>query len=261
MRYVTCCIVLAMMCSVSVASTSVSLVESPSVEPSPLWVGEKLTFNISWKQIPAFAERTDWIVRQQPVDGKMAYYIRSAMKTRGLLSLYHFRREEATYFGSSSLSPLRFENRLEDRKYRATVGIDFGAGEASYTKVSRAKPDAPERIENKVLEVPPGTQDELSTLYFLRSKALAVGDSYFFPIVTKGRVEKVTLRVARREVIKSKTVVGGTPLGDVETIVLETSRGNLFWLTDDARRLPVKAETKIGSRTVRATLVKVEFVN
>ena len=238
----------------AVNGASRSLVETPGILPHPLRVGEKLTYDISWKKIPA-AKRTDWIVKEALVNGETVYHIQSEMKTRALFRVYSFQRQEETYLNPVTLSPVRFRNRLRDQKYRATVTVDFGAETAEYEKISRPKPKSPEKRETKVLEIPAGTQDELSTLYFLRSKELALGKTYFFPVIAKGKVQKVTLTVERREVVKNKK------LGIVTTLVLRTSAGDRFWFTDDERRLLVKAESKIGQVTVKTTLSDIEFTN
>ena len=178
------------------------------------------------------------------------------MKTRSLFRVYSFQRQEETYLNPVTLSPVRFRNQLQDQKYRATVTVDFREETAEYEKISRPKPKSPQRRETKVIKIPVGTQDELSTLYFLRAKEFEPGKTYFFPIIAKGKVQKVTLTVdARREIVKSKA------LGIVKTLVLQTSAGDRFWLTDDERRLPVKAESKIGQLTVKITLTDVEFTD
>ena len=238
--------------TLAVNSASRSLVESPNISPNPLRVGEKLTYDISWKKIPA-AQRTDWIVKEELMDGEAVYRIQSEMKTRALFRVYRFQRQEETYLNPITLSPVRFRNQLRDQKYRATVTVDFREETAEYEKISRPKPKSSEKREAKVIEIPIGTQDELSTLYFLRSKQFELGKTYFFPIIAKGKVQKVTLTVERREIVKSKA------LGIVKTLVLQTSAGERFWLTDDERRLPVKAESKIGQLTVKVTLTDIEF--
>lgn len=234
--------------------TPQSLVGSPNIAPHPLRVGEKLTYNINVAKMPA-AKRTDWIVKEESVNRDPIYHIQSKLKTRTLFRLYSFERQEETFLNPKTLSPVRFRNRLRDQKYRATVTIDFREETAEYEKISRPKPKSPEKREVKVLEIPTGTQDELSMLYFLRSKQLIVGKTYFFPIIAKGKVQKVTLTVERREQVRNKK------LGIVETLVLRTSTGGLFWFTDDERRLLVKAETKQGRWTAKASLVDIEFTN
>ena len=229
------------------------LVDAENVAPNPLQVGEKLTYNISWKKLPA-GKRTDWIVKEEVVNGINVYRIQSEMKTRALFRFYSFQNQQETYLNPKTLSPVRFQNRVKDRKYRGAVKIEFREGKAEYEKTSRPKPQLPQKRETKVLEIPAGTQDELSTIYFLRSKQLAVGETYFFPLLVRGKVHKGTLTVERRERVKNKA------LGVVKTLVLRTSEGDRFWITDDARRLPVKIEAESKMGTIKATLTDVEVL-
>ena len=121
------------------------------------------------------------------MNGVNVYHIQSEMKTRSLFRVYSFQRQEETYLNPMTLSPVRFRNRLQDQKYRATVTVDFQEETAEYEKISRPKPKSPERREAKVIDIPIGTQDELSTLYFLRSKEFELGKTYFFSDYRQGK--------------------------------------------------------------------------
>ncbi len=256
MRYAKYLIIFALLFigNIALSDDSLFLVDAEDIVPSPLQVGEKLTYNISLKKLPA-GKRTDWIVEEQVVNGADVYRIQSEMKTRALFRFYKFRSEQETHFNPTTLSPVRFQNYVQDRKYQAVVKINFRDGKAEYEKVSRPKPKVPEKREAKVLEIPPGTQDELSLIYFLRSKQFVLGETYFFPLLVKGKVLKATLTVERREFVKNKK------LGNVRTIVLRTSEGGRFWITDDERRLPVKIETKSKIGAIKATLTDIEIAN
>ena len=234
--------------------TSQWLVESPNISPHPLRVGEMLTYNISVKKISAI-QRTDWIVKEELMNGETVYHIQSKMKTRALFRFYKFNREEETYFNPNTLSPVRFRSQSQEGKQSTTMTIDYRGETAEYERISRPKPKSPETRESKVLETPLGTQNELSALYFLRSKQLTVGKTYFFPTITEGEVKKITITVEDRERIKNKKV------GTVETLVLQTSTGVRYWFTDDERRLIVKAETQKEGSTARMTLTDIEFTN
>ena len=239
--------------NIALSDNSISLVDAENIVPNPLRVGEKLTYSISWKKLPA-GKRTDWIVEEKAVDGTGVYRIQSEMKTRALFRPYKFRNQQETHLNLTTLSPIRFQNYVQDRKFQATVKVNFREGQADYERVSRPNPKAPQKREAKILEIPPGTQDELSLIYFLRSKQLALGETYFFPLIAKGKVLKATLTVERREFVKNKK------LGNVRTLVLRTSEGGRFWITDDARRLPVKIETT-GKIALKATLTNIEVAN
>ncbi|MDE0553335.1 MAG: DUF3108 domain-containing protein [Candidatus Poribacteria bacterium] len=239
---------------VTVNGMSTSLVESPDISPQPLRIGEKLTYDISWRRLPA-GRRTDRIAKTETLNGVSVYHIRSEMKTRALFRFYSFQNQQETFLNPSTLAPVRFRNHVQDRKFLATVAIDFREGEAEYKRISQRDRKSDQKQEVKTLTIPLGTQDELSTLYFLRSKQLTLGETYFFPVVVKGEVQKVTLTVERREVIKNKA------LGRVQTLVLGTSKGDRFWLTDDKRRLPVKMEAKSKMGAFKAALADIEFAN
>jgi len=239
--------------SAVLSANAISLVETEAIVPNPLKVGEKLTYSITWKRVPA-GKRTDWIFKRGTVNGEDVYHIRSEMKTRALFRMYRFHNQQETYFNPETLSPARFQNRLKDRGYQATVKTNFRNGQAEYEKISRPKPKSPQKREAKTLEIPPGTQDELSLIYFLRSKQLALGKTYFFPLLAKGKVHKATLTVERRAFIKNKI------LGHVRALVLRTSEGDRFWITDDEKRFPVKIQVnKLGG--LIATLTEIESLD
>ena len=239
--------------NIALSDDPVSLVGAENIVPNPFRVGEKLTYDIRWKKIPA-GKRTDWIIEEAVVNGTGVYRIQSEMKTRALFRPYKFRSQQETHLNPTALSPVRFQNYVQDRKFQATVKVNFREDQADYERVSRPNPKAPQKREAKILEIPPGTQDELSLIYFLRAKQLALGETYFFPLIAKGKVLKATLTVERREVVKNKK------LGNVRTLVLRTSEGGRFWITDDARRLPVKIETT-GKIALKATLTSIEVAN
>lgn len=231
-----------------------SLVESPNVSPHPLRVGEKLTYNISVKKVPA-VQRIDRIVKEELRNGEAIYHIQSTMKPRAFFKFYNFERHDETYLNPKTLSPVRFRSWFRKQKSQTTVTVDFQEGTAEYEKRSRLDPKSPEEREVKVIEIPTGTQDELSRLYFLRSKQLAVGKTYFYPLIKEGKLQEVTLTVERREKVKNKK------LGTVETLVLISSTESRFWFTDDERRILVKAEVKTDDSTAKLTLVGIKFTN
>ena len=255
MRYAKYLIfVLLLVGNTALSDNSISLVDTEDIVPNPLRIGEKLTYNISWKKLPA-GKRTDWIIKEESVNGTGVYRIQSEMKTRALFRVYNFRSQQETHLNPTTLSPIRFQNYVQDRKYQIAVKVNFREDKANYERVSRPKPKAPQKREAKVLEIPPGTQDELSIIYFLRSKQFVLGETYFFPLLVKGKVLKATLTVERKEFVKNKR------LGNVRTLVLRTSEGGRFWITDDERRLPVQIETESKIGAVKATLTNVEMAN
>ena len=112
----------------------------------------------------------------------------------------------------------------------------------------------------KVLSTPPCVHDELAALARFRRMRLEPGDTIELPISNGKKSISARIRAVRREEIK-------TPSGIHRTIryeaylfnnVLYRRSGRLFfWLTDDARRVPVQFQVRLrfyyGTITLRLT--------
>ena len=229
-------------------SATYSLLDTKNLDQDPIQIGEILTYSVKIKGLPAGTQITK-VVEKTTLADQPVYRFRSERQTGSLLGkLYHFHDQTESYVTTDQLYPLKYVRDLEDQKYRAHVEVDFDhdKGTAQYTKNS----------DNKALDMPVGIQDDLSMLYFLRSKQLRVGQTYKLPVLVKDQCEYVTLEVRRREMIKTKG------LGRVETLVLRTSHGYLMWLTNDERRIPVRIEAetpRIGKLV--GVLEKVDFLD
>lgn len=234
----------------------IPLVDVEDVAAHPLRVGEKLTYNIKVSWVPVSAgERIDHIEKKLLFNRKSVYHITSQAKTGAVASRIHrFQNRQSTFLNTVGFYPLSFRNQLQDKKYRARVEINFRDGEAEYQKISQNRQDEPEKREEKIIEIPFGTQDELSMIYFLRCKKLTPGNTYFFPLISKAKVVKVTISVKQGEVLKVKG------LGRVRTLVVRTSHGYQLWLTDDPRHIPVRIEAEVKIGKMKANLKKIEFI-
>ncbi len=243
--FVSCFIFLTVSLAISL---TYSLLDTKNLDQNPIQSGEVLTYSIKIKGLPAGTQVTQ-VVEKTMLADQPVYRFRSERKTGSLLGkLYHFYDQTESYVTTDQLYPLRYVRNLEDQKYRARVEIDFdhGGGAAQYTK----------NLSSKALDIPIGTQDDLSMVYFLRSKELQVGRTYGFPVIVKDKCERVTLEIQRREVVKTKA------LGRVEALVLRTSHGYLMWLTNDERRIPVRIEAETpGLGKLIGVLEKVDFLD
>jgi len=111
----------------------------------------------------------------------------------------------------------------------------------------------------EILQIPPGTQDILSCLYYARSElSLQPGSSLTMNIFHDKKNRKVEVHVEEIE-----TVSG--PWGEVETarvlVVMPfqglfLNQGNIrVWFTTDDRRVPVRMKAKIVIGSIVADLV------
>ena len=238
------------------AKLEIPLANVADVAAQPLIVGEKLTYNIKVSWVPVSAgKRVDHIEKKLAFDRKNAYHITSEAKTGSVAAKIHrFQNRQSTFLDTESFHPISFRNQLQDKKYTARVEIKFNDGKAVYEKISQNKPTEPEKRDKKVLEIPYGTQDELSMIYYLRSKKLEPGKTYFFPLIIKAKVVKINISVERGEVLKVKG------LGRVKTLVVTTSHGYRLWLTDNRRHIPIRIEAEVKIGKMKANLEKIEFV-
>ena len=228
-------------------SATYSLLNTKNLDQDPIQIGEILTYSVKIKGLPAGTQITK-VVEKTTLADQSVYRFRSERQTGSLLGkLYHFQDQTESYATTDQLYPLKYVRDLEEQKGRWHIEVDFdhGKGTAQYTKNS----------DNKALNLPIGIQDDLSMLYFLRSKELQVGQTYGLPVLVKDKCEHVTLEVHRREVIKTKA------LGRVETLMLRTSHGYLMWLTNDERRIPVRIEAEARIGKLVGVLEKVDFLD
>lgn len=104
-------------------------------------------------------------------------------------------------------------------------------------------------------------QDVLSAVYYLRTQPLEVGKTFELTLSDSGRVFQVPVRVVEKKRMK-------TVLGRVETVRVDpqvygpdgmlSGKGQFsIWLTNDNRKIPVKARIKLDFGTVDITLRKV----
>lgn len=237
---------LALWCLPLGASKHLSLLDAERLETSPIRVGERLTYTVKIAGVSAGQQVTE-VAQETTLDGHDVYHLTSESRTNSLFAkFYHFQDSKESYITTDQLYPVRFTKTLEDRSYLARVKVNFfcEGGTAEYFKNEACKK----------IKVPIGTQDELSMVYFVRSRDLKVGRTYTFPVLVKDAVQDVVLTAYRREMMKTEA------LGRVETIALRTSHGYLIWLTNDERRFPVRieAETRVGNKII-GILKSVDF--
>ena len=119
------------------------------------------------------------------------------------------------------------------------------------------------KIEDKrTIPITPFPQDSISALYYVRTLMFPNNASAKFPLIADGRNLEAQVSVVRRETRK-------TIFGKIPTIVLKPEmkyqgilkkRGDIFvWLSDDARKIPVRLEGKVKIGTVVADLVEAEM--
>jgi hypothetical protein len=221
-------------CIGTAASDALPLVDQPTIAGSSIRSGEVLEYSVKLRGIPAGTQILE-VDGKTTLDGHEVYHVKSVSKTKRLFSiLYPFSNRIESFIQTESLQPLHYTKQIRDGGYKGNIDVDFDLSK----KVARIVKDQ-KRME---INVPPGIQDELSMIYFLRSKEIEVGQKYQLPILTGVKTYKTTVVVLRTERLK-------TVLGTLNTIVVKAIPNNItIWLTKDTARIPVKIEasTKAG---------------
>jgi hypothetical protein len=137
--------------------------------------------------------------------------------------------------------------------------IDRESGRVTYTERDLANQQAEPRV--KQAPSPSWVQDMLSTCYFVRTQRLSAGDVIRVPISDGGEVFNIEVEVAGREEIKSdagkfKTIKLNAKIFDGR--YLRRSGEMYVWMSDDARRIPVRAKIKTSGATVTVDLKQIK---
>ncbi|HSO76730.1 MAG TPA: DUF3108 domain-containing protein [Blastocatellia bacterium] len=153
-----------------------------------------------------------------------------------------------------------YKRLIEEGKKRReqTSVINRDSGRVTYSDRDLSKAGAPPTI--KEAPSPPWIQDVLSAIYFVRAHKLKEGDVIPVAISDGGEVYNVEVVVGKREGVK-------LALGQFRTVRLDAkvfdgrflrrSGEMLVWISDDPRRLIVRARIKTAGATVTAELKRI----
>jgi hypothetical protein len=139
--------------------------------------------------------------------------------------------------------------------------VDRESGMVSYSESDRKNPGA---AKVKTSSSPRWILDLLSAVYFIRTQELKEGKTLTLPITDVGQVYMIDAVPGKREEIqveagKYKTIQLDLKIFDGKYI--KRSGQLLVWLSDDTRRLPVRAKLKSSGTTVNITLSRQEHLS
>ena len=217
-------------------------------------VPEKLTYDLTWTGLPIGT------ASQSITANGDTLQINAIFRSNGWLSSFYpvenhiettLTRRAGQFPGEVRQFRMRFHEgaRVRDR------GITFNHGDSTafYKDYLTG--------EETTAVIRPGTADVTTTFYRARHLPIATGDTLHLPVMD-GK-EPYLLEVKVVEIEKLRTI-----LGKVETLVVqpmvqpegtfEGKRGVKLWITNDARRIPVKIQTKVAVGSVTATLTGIE---
>lgn len=173
---------------------------------------------------------------------------------------FHYRHE--SYVDPASLLVLR-TTKLDEQGKRVRLSesiFDRATNLQTWTERNPNDAQAQPRVVRNVLEG--AAHDFISAIYFLRTQPLKTGQTLELVVGDSGQTFRIPVRVLERKTMK--TVVGKVSALRVEIGLFGAGRlvgdrkGEMsIWITDDARRLPVRAQLKADVGTLDIKLKKV----
>ncbi len=213
----------------------------------PFAVGEKLTYQVFWGPF-VVGRATLEVTAIEPIDGHNCYHLVAKAKTSGLIDLlFPVDSTAESWLDCDGLFSRRYrEDRTEGKRHRNTEShYDYAGKETVITNCLNGK-------QRRVpLDQP--VQDVVSSLYVVRTKKLLLDSDQIFAINADTSTYNVIIHPDERKLIWVK------PFGDVQALRIEPSptlsvvsanNGRMwFWISDDARHLPllVNSDLKFGS--------------
>jgi hypothetical protein len=212
-------------------------------------IPEKLIYDLSWTGIPVGQ------AEQEVSEQGDSYRIVSSARSNEWLSTF-FPVDDRTESVLDRIGPFPGRSRnfkmvfKEGRRIRDRE-IRFQPQEMQALFLDRQNGD------QVTVPLEPVTFDIYASFYHVRHQPLKPGGTFYVNVLDGKKLHRVEIRVLRRERVK-------VPVGEFDTLVIEPmvapegvfegKRGVQIWLSDDERRIPVKAQTKVRLGSVTAVL-------
>jgi hypothetical protein len=220
-----------------------------TTKTKPFGVGETLAYEGKFSKIIKGIGVADLnLTIERAADGRN-YLIKSEARSKGsLLKLFRFSffQQFASTIDADDFRILKTvkHDEQKERVRNSEAVFDYGNLQVTYVEtdpLDRAR--APRKIASEITE---NTHDLVSAIYSLRLLPLAVGKSFDVHISDSGLLYKIPVRVTKRE--QQKSILGKMWCFRLEPEIFGVNRliekeGDMtIWITDDVRRLPVRAQ-------------------
>jgi hypothetical protein len=212
----------------------------------PFAVGEKLEFSLQYGPIKA-GTGTLLVSGIGRIGSTPCYHFVSLSRSVPFFdNIYPVRDQVESYADTANLVTYRIEKHLHEGTYRldSVVRLDPERGRAVYK-------------DGTVYTVAPTVRDALSAFYYIRTLDLSVGQTVSVPAHGDRKSYEIRVTVSRKETVK-------TPVGTFRCLVIQPTlkttgifrqTGDMtIWVTDDARKIPVKLSSKIAVGSIVGVL-------
>jgi hypothetical protein len=242
--------ILAASVAVAVAQPKATRASEP-LPAFPFAVGESLTYEGKLSKIIqgiSVAELT-FTVNEAPDSDH--FLIKAEARSKGtLLKLFRYsflQQIDSTIDRKELFAYATAKHDVQkDRVRDSLADFDYDESRVTYVETDPNEPMRPPR--HIASELAGETHDLISGIYLLRTLPLQVGRTFNLKISDSGLVYDIPVKVTGRE--RQKTEIGRVMCYRVEPDVfgagrlIERDGSMVIWVTDDARRIPVRARVK-----------------
>lgn len=219
---------------------------TPAERQVPFTVGEQLTYDIGWSFYPTAGSATIRVVEKKAAFGSTVYQlVADGQPTPLLANLYPLYYKAESQLDAVTLLPHQGSLYSQEGRRRRTKTTRFDRRTGTVAFAVEGQPQ-----QSTTLKIKPGTHDALSAFFSLRTVALKAGARYTIPVADDGETFDVRITVVGRESVD--TSAGPRPAWRLTPEILDASgkpasdRRLAVWMSDDARRLPLKLEADLG---------------
>ena len=224
------------------------------IEQSSFTTGEHIEYRVHYGFVNAAEAIVDVDNKYQNANGRPCYKVNIVARTVGMTDWFTKVRDVWTsYIDSAVILPQIFYQKKEEGNYRSEQKVIF-----NHTANTAKQYDIDDDNEKKTFKLPNNIQDVVSGYYYLRTidfSRMSIGESVPITFFFDGEIYNMRLKYRGKEMIKTK-------FGKINTfkITPQLPKNNFFqdeesikmWVTDDANKIPVRAEVelKIGAITL-----------
>jgi hypothetical protein len=266
-RILTLVALIALLVNVQAQPERPAPLDTPKIaQPLPFKAGEKLRYEITFSKLifgGAVGDMQLSVANAEHTAKDARLALKAELISKGFFPKLFGIKVRDTYSSIVSAQDLGLHESHKsieegsNRRDQRSV-IDREAGRVTFTERNLAD----KKAEPKVKEAasPAWIQDMLSATYFVRTQPLNLGDVIKIPISDIGQVYEIEVIVEGREEVKSsagkfKALRLNAKVFDGRFI--RRSGEMVLWVSDDARRLPVRARVKTSGATINVDLKSV----
>lgn len=237
----------------------------PAASARPFALGEVLTYEAKISKIIRGIGVADLTFTNSEAPENRGLLIKTDARSKGtLLKLfrYSFLQQYESLVDPAKFRALSTKKHdvQKDRVRDGDALFDYSEKRVTYIETDPKEPMRP--LRKIASKIEPQTYDLVSGIYALRLLPLEVGKIFQMNVSDSGLVYEIPVKVTARE--PQKTVLGKVWCFRIEPEVFGPGRiiereGNMIiWITDDAKRIPVRSliNSPIGKIDVRLRSVK-----